>query len=87
MHITPKPCPGALGLAIPDALQRAGPSSLQVIPTITDIAFNTAGDLVASGQAIVQNKGRTTTVPFDNVPVSLALADDQTGAGTAQFSI
>jgi hypothetical protein len=72
-----------LGLALPDApAKQAGPSSLQVIPTITDIAFNSAGDLVASGQALVENRGRTTTVPFDNVPVSLALADDQTGAGT-----
>ena len=72
-----------LGLGMPDApAKQGGPSSIQVIPTVTNIAFNTAGDLVASGQALVQNKGKTTTVPFSDVPVSLALAADQTGAGT-----
>jgi hypothetical protein len=73
----------AMSFAIPEVHAKAkGPNSLQFIPTITEIAFNSAGDLVASGIVLVEANGKTKTIDFDDVPVSLALAADQTGAGT-----
>lgn len=72
-----------LSAGIPGAEAKQKPSGIEIIPTITGISLNDAGDLVASGTATVQKKnGITKTVEFSDVPVSLALADDQTGAGT-----
>ena len=72
-----------LSAGIPGAEAKQKPSELQIIPAVTGISLNDAGDLVASGTATVQKKnGITRTFEFSDVPVSLALAADQTGAGT-----
>ena len=69
-----------VGIPAADAAPKL--KNLDIVPTITDITLNAAGDLVASGIATVQKKGKPLkTVPFSDVPVSLSLADDQTGAG------
>jgi hypothetical protein len=56
-------------------------SSITVVPTIENITLGTNG-LVASGSVTGTVKGRPFTAPFSDVPVDLALAEDQTGAGT-----
>jgi len=71
-----------LSMSMPSAEARKLPTGIEIIPTITGITLNDAGDLVASGTATVQHKGNTKTVDFSDVPVSLSLAQDQTGAGT-----
>jgi hypothetical protein len=67
------------GLSSAKAAQR--PSNLQIVPTITSLVVS--GDqLLASGTATAVIKGKTYTVPFNNVPVNLSLASNQAGAGT-----
>ena len=56
-------------------------SSISVVPTVSGISLNDAGQLVASGQVTADIRGRTNTVPFTDVPVDISLADDQTAAG------
>jgi len=69
-------------VSIPAADAAPKLKSLDIVPTITEISLNAAGDLVASGTATVKKVGKPLkTVEFHDVPVSLALADDQTGAG------
>jgi hypothetical protein len=71
-----------LTAGIPTADAKPKAKSIDIIPTITDITLNSAGDLVASGTVAVQKNGKTKIIDFDDVPINLALADDQTGAGT-----
>jgi hypothetical protein len=52
-----------------------------IVPKITNISLNDAGDLVAAGEVTAVVKGKTITSEFEDVPVSIALAADQTGAG------
>ena len=61
-------------------VQAARPSSISVVPTITSITVNN-GQLLASGIATAVIKGQTYTAPFSGVPVDIALAADQAGAG------
>jgi hypothetical protein len=70
-----------LGLSLMAFSASAAPkaSSLNVIPTITNITVLN-GQLVASGVASVDIKGRNFTAPFSNVPVNLSLASNQSNA-------
>jgi hypothetical protein len=52
-----------------------------ILPKITNISLNEAGRLVADGEVTAIVKGKTITSKFSDVPVSIALAGDQTGAG------
>lgn len=63
-----------------EAAKKVKTSSINLVPTINSISIDN-GQLVASGTATATIKGTTTTVPFSGVPVNLALAADQTGAG------
>ena len=69
------------GFGITDA--QAEPKAnvnVTVVPTIESIAV-VDGELVASGSVSGTVNGKPFTAPFSNVPVDLALADDQSGAG------
>src|SRR5438045_856043 len=56
----------------PSAAQAAPkPTSISLVPTITSITAQ-AGQLLASGTVSAVIHGKTTTVPFSGVPVSLA---------------
>jgi hypothetical protein len=69
------------GVSALDAQAAPKTSSITVVPTIENITLGTNG-LVASGSVSGTVKGQPFTAPFSNVPVDLALAEDQTGAGT-----
>jgi hypothetical protein len=70
-----------LGLALLAPSLRAAqpPSSLNVVPTITNLTVIN-GQLVASGLATATIRGRVFTAPFANVPVNLSLAQNQSNA-------
>ena len=62
-------------------LQAQRPSSaISVVPTITEIVFED-GQLLASGEITGNVRNREFTVPFTDVPVTITVAEDQTGAG------
>jgi len=69
-----------LMLGAPSGLAKPRPTKLNVIPTITSVDL-VNGELVASGNVTAIIKGQTVTRAFNDVPVALALAADQTGAG------
>jgi hypothetical protein len=54
---------------------------VNLVPTITNVSVNDAGQLVAAGNINAIVKGKRVIAPFSDVPVSLAVAADQTGAG------
>jgi hypothetical protein len=56
------------------------PATLDLIPRVTEVVLNSAGQLVANGNVEATVRGVTTLVPFENIPVTLARATDQTGA-------
>jgi hypothetical protein len=69
----------ASALLVPSANAAPKTSTLSIVPTITSLAV-VNGQLVASGTATANIKGRTYTAPFSNVPVNLTLAPNQTNA-------
>jgi hypothetical protein len=60
---------------VPQALAVPKPTNIQIIPTITSVAF-VNGVLTATGTATATIHGRTTTVPF-TAPVDITLAPNQ----------
>jgi hypothetical protein len=68
-----------LSLLAFNAIAAPKTSSLNIVPTITNIEL-VNGQLLASGFATANIKGRQYTAPFSNVPVNIRLAPDQTGA-------
>jgi hypothetical protein len=70
----------AMGSPPAEAKPAKGGSSIELTPVINSITLQN-GQLVASGTISATIKGKTYTSPF-TVPVTLALAADQTGAGT-----
>lgn len=56
-------------------------TDLNLVPTITSLSVNDAGQLVAAGNVTANVKGQTVTAPFSDIPVSIQLAADQSGAG------
>ena len=56
-------------------------TALNVVPTITSVTLNNAGQLVAAGDVTAVVRGQTVTAPFSNIPVTLELAADQSAAG------
>jgi len=56
-------------------------STVNLIPTVTGLIV-TNGQILASGNVSAIVRGVTNTVPFSGVPVTLALAADQSTAGT-----
>jgi hypothetical protein len=69
---------GSPELIAKNASQLGGVS---ILPKITSISLNSAGQLVAAGEVTAIVKGKTITADFSDVPVSISLAPDQTGAG------
>ena len=69
------------GFSITDAQAKPKANvNVTVVPTIENIEI-VDGKLVASGSVTGTVKGKPFTAPFTDVPVDLALAEDQTGAG------
>ena len=66
------------GLAESTAIAAPRTTKLQIVPTITHLAWN-GSQLLASGTATAVIKGKTQTASFSNVPVNLSLASNQTG--------
>lgn len=73
----------ALALTIagytPTAQAAPAGSQLNIVPSITNITVLN-GQLVASGIATANIRGRVFTAPFSNVPVNISLAPNQTNA-------
>ena len=69
-----------LGLDAPMAQAKTKSSSLNIIPAITNIIFIN-GQIVASGVASAVVKGKAVNATFSGVPIDVALAADQSGAG------
>ena len=64
------------GLGTTDVAAAKKISNVTVVPTITDLAL-VDGQLVASGSVSGTIRGRDFTAPFENVPVDIALAENQ----------
>lgn len=63
------------------AAQAQKVTAVNLVPEITGIEINSDGQLVASGEVTATVRGQTITVPFEDVPVHIEVAADQTGAG------
>jgi hypothetical protein len=70
-----------LGLDAPMAQAKTKSSSLSIVPAITNIVFIN-GQIVASGTASAVVKGKAVNAGFSGVPIDIALAPDQAGAGS-----
>ena len=55
-------------------------ANVNVVPTITGITLEN-GQLLAAGNVVAEIRGQVVTQSFSGIPVELALAEDQTGAG------
>ncbi len=71
-----------LAWGAPNAQAAPNPTSINVVPTITSIQI-VNGQLVASGTATAVIHGKTYTAAFQNVPVNISLAADQSAAAAA----
>jgi hypothetical protein len=69
-----------IALTLASARATSAQNNINLIPTISNISV-VNGQLVASGTATATLNGQTYTRNFSGVPVNLALAPDQTGAG------
>jgi len=70
-----------LGLPDAQAHGKKRTSSLSLTPSIGEISLNDDGKLVASGSATADVRGRDISADFDDVEVTISIAEDQTGAG------
>jgi hypothetical protein len=70
-----------IGTGTTEAARPVRENALSIVPEITGISLNDDGQLVAAGTVTATIRGRETTVEFEDVPVSIAIAEDQTGAG------
>jgi hypothetical protein len=55
-------------------------SDITLTPSITDVSVED-GDVVVSGEVKAKLRGRTVTSEFDDIRLSIEIAEDQTGAG------
>jgi len=68
-----------LGFRPPDTQAKPAVNTINLIPTITSIAFQN-GQLLASGNVTALIKGKTFTKTFSGIPVNISLAANQSGA-------
>ena len=76
--------PMLMGVGTPPAQAKPKPSSLNIVPAITNIIFIN-GQIVASGVASAVIKGKAVSAGFSGVPIDLALVPDQSGAGSCNL--
>lgn len=69
-----------ISFAVPGSEAARSAANINITPTITEIALED-GQLLASGIVTAEVRGQVVTQSFSGIPVTLALAEDQEGAG------